>query len=576
MKIKLLKLCLRASSITGLFLLFFVLFYGQAKAVGPTVFDLPITGGAITVMTATNPMVLFCSIVDTNISATVNYNGYNLATLYVDEITTGYYSKVFYLNNPTSGTHNISFSGGYSPVCSLASNVNTDNLILASSTVAVADNTNATSTATIISTGSNSLILDFESGYNGGGPDSINSTRVNWSNASLGGYKNVYLFFNKATSTNGIITTHSELNWFNRKHHLFALNTQLGPITCTSFTYSDWGACGSNPNYPSYQFRDITSKSPTDCTIDVINNPYADLSRICSSAPKIQLPYIWKGLLTPDSYQRFQYLYTATEITNANDYIKMYRCTGDNGECTQLTPITFYNGSILNTPTTTLSVKEPFGLKTYTEGVSMFIIQPPTDLTITQDVKYRFYLYQGGVQTQTEVRSIKWYTETDYYPTIEEEIPDMECSAPSYDITTICSDIADTGSLLGATQCGFKYAFVTSAQFLFYPTCSSLNYISNNYVSFKHSFPFNSYFDLTSSVNKAIDTSLATTTSNNFSIPFIKKTATSSEYYMLPVLSSTTISNTIGTNNYNTLKLTFGFIWWILSAVIVFFIVTKL
>lgn len=149
------------------------------------------------------------------------------------------------------------------------------------------------------------------------------------------------------------------------------------------------------------------------------------------------------------------------------------------------------------------------------------------------------------------------------------------CEMPSYDIANICAGI-DTSGTLGYVQCSIKYAIVASAQFLFFPSCSALNDITNNYNGFKHTFPFNTYFDFADSINTAIDTAISTTTvASSISVPFIRQTATSSEFYMLPVMSSTTVSNTIGTENYNTLRMTLGFVWWLICGAIVFLIVTK-
>lgn len=153
--------------------------------------------------------------------------------------------------------------------------------------------------------------------------------------------------------------------------------------------------------------------------------------------------------------------------------------------------------------------------------------------------------------------------------------PVQVCNLPSYNINDICEDI-DTSTMLGDIRCGIKYALVSSAQFLFYPSCSSLLGLTDNYNDFKTSFPFNTYFDFTNSIDTAINTSLATTSANNISIPFIRQTATSSEYYMLPVMSTSTISNTIGDTGYNTLRTTLAYIYWVIGGVIIFLIITKI
>ena len=150
------------------------------------------------------------------------------------------------------------------------------------------------------------------------------------------------------------------------------------------------------------------------------------------------------------------------------------------------------------------------------------------------------------------------------------------CNPPSYSITNICSDI-DTSGVLGEIECGVKYALVSSAQFLFYPSCGSISSLTDTFYKFKNAFPFNTYFNFTDSINTAINVALnSTSTPGSFSIPFIKRTATSTAYYMLPIASSTSFSNAIGSTNYTTYRTTLGFIWWILAALIVFVVVTKI
>jgi len=161
---------------------------------------------------------------------------------------------------------------------------------------------------------------------------------------------------------------------------------------------------------------------------------------------------------------------------------------------------------------------------------------------------------------------------------LTDQINTEECNMPSYNILDVCDDIPlGDSELLYNLKCGVKYAITATGQFLFYPSCDSLYSLKKSYDKFKDSFPFNTYYDLTDSINTAIDTSLsATSTANNFSIPFIRQTATSSEYYMLPVMSSTTISNTIGNNNYNTFRTTVGYIYWVVVAGLIFLIISKL
>ena len=191
---------------------------------------------------------------------------------------------------------------------------------------------------------------------------------------------------------------------------------------------------------------------------------------------------------------------------------------------------------------------------------------------------YTFHLEQGETGTvrayfaYANGYGVQYLTSGLFYLVASNNI--QPCYPPTYDIGNICAGIAS--STLGDIQCGLKYGLVSSGQFLFYPSCSSLNTLSTTYGQFKRSFPFNTFYDLTDSIDTAINTSLTTTTPQNFSIPFVKPTSTGAQIYMLPVMSSTTISNSIGSTNYGVFQMTIGYIWWILIALIAFFVVVKL
>lgn len=191
---------------------------------------------------------------------------------------------------------------------------------------------------------------------------------------------------------------------------------------------------------------------------------------------------------------------------------------------------------------------------------------------------YTFHLDQGETGTvrayyaYANSYGVQYLTSGLFYLVASNNI--QPCYPPTYNISNICAGIAT--STLGDIQCGLKYGLVSSAQFLFYPSCESLNGLSTTYGQFKRSFPFNTFYDLTDSIDKSINTALTTTTPQNFSIPFVKPTSTGAQIYMLPVMSSTTISNSIGSNNYGIFQMTLGYIWWILVALIAFFIVVKL
>lgn len=574
---------LRGLALVFLFV-FFLLFGPNAKA-STIISDLPMTGSTILIPSHTADSIMFCTYKqDRNYNELLDDIGTFSSLFY--RIDSGRNKMtVYYQINPTTGYHVLTGEYYSAFSCFFVDGVNTSSFLNTYMSDWGSQGWTADASFTYNATSTDSLVLGFghthltywsgiTSMYGTGSTTVINYFQAYYAGDSQSFYQfsnsSKALTFNLHGSTSA-----GPQEWVDINRALFVeLDTHIGPQTCTSFTYTPWTNCVNGQ-----QERDIATKSPSGCNIDYINNPYDILLRQCNNNLKIYLPYNWQGYMfdqtSQNYYSRFQYLYNTEAVTSTSDYIKMYRC---NSDCTTLTPVVFDNGV---TTTTELSILSPFGITsntTYPTGTSMFIIQQPSDLNIntSTNLTYRFYYYHDSTDSQTELRTINWGSVSDYqnkYPTNDDGLP--ACLPPSYDITTICEGI-DTSGTLGYVQCSIKYALVSASQFMFYPSCSSLYDITNNYDKFKHSFPFNTYFDLTSSISKAIDTSLSTSTTQSLSIPFIRKTATSSEYYMLPVISSTTITNTIGTTNYNTLKLTFGFIWWVISAVIVFLIVTKI
>jgi hypothetical protein len=136
----------------------------------------------------------------------------------------------------------------------------------------------------------------------------------------------------------------------------------------------------------------------------------------------------------------------------------------------------------------------------------------------------------------------------------------------------ICDDIAtSSGTLLDDlrynTECGFK-KFVYWA---FTPTKAAQDGLIISYTNIKKLFPFNVYFNLTNTVTNSISTSTATT--GTFDIPFINKTG---DFYMLPVLSSSSLPNLIGGTNANLFRNSISWIIWILVAFLIFIIFKKI
>ena len=106
----------------------------------------------------------------------------------------------------------------------------------------------------------------------------------------------------------------------------------------------------------------------------------------------------------------------------------------------------------------------------------------------------------------------------------------------------ICAGV-DTSSFFGAIECALKKVFVWA----FYPSNASIKKISDKTEAIKKDFPFNILFD----TYETIDTAIASTTYQNsgFSIPFIEKTATGSDFILLEVATASTLPAIIGEDN---------------------------
>lgn len=210
-----------------------------------------------------------------------------------------------------------------------------------------------------------------------------------------------------------------------------------------------------------------------------------------------------------------------------------------------------------------------------TTGNSSASISYPTPATSTNKI-FRFIASRPGYPN---IMSDTFIVDWSFNQLINQHYAPFvmpECKNPTWDISGVCEGV-DTWDLIGQWTCSIRGGLGWAGIALFSPSCNSLDWVYDSYNDFKDSFPFNAFFDLTDSIDSAITTAKNSTSTagGSFSIPFIRKTATSSEYYMLPVMSSTTISNTIGVTNYNGFRTTIGYIWWIIVAGIVFLIIWK-
>ena len=132
--------------------------------------------------------------------------------------------------------------------------------------------------------------------------------------------------------------------------------------------------------------------------------------------------------------------------------------------------------------------------------------------------------------------------------------------------TTICKNI-DTTTIMGSIECAFRKLIYWSI----IPSNDSINGLTDSYNKLKLSFPLNAFFGLTDAIKVGLATS--TTLNDNLGIPFIKDTG---EIYILPILSSTSLPNLIGTENTNLFRTTLGWLLWIGAGILVYLTFKKI
>lgn len=103
--------------------------------------------------------------------------------------------------------------------------------------------------------------------------------------------------------------------------------------------------------------------------------------------------------------------------------------------------------------------------------------------------------------------------------------------------------------------------------FLFYPTDYGLETFQTNYADLQNSFPFNTYFQITNAISAA-STGMGANATNTIAMPMVRNVAGHAEYYMQPVLSSSSMPNAIGGNAANIVRNTLSILIWLITGAI--------
>ena len=109
--------------------------------------------------------------------------------------------------------------------------------------------------------------------------------------------------------------------------------------------------------------------------------------------------------------------------------------------------------------------------------------------------------------------------------------------------------------------CGLKQA----GCFMVNPATSSLYFISSVASNLQTKAPFSLYFSITNTIKQGLEQT-STTSTSTLGVPMWN--ATSRQFYVLPVVTTSSLSNTIGITNANMFKNTITWIVWAMVAVV--------
>jgi len=139
-----------------------------------------------------------------------------------------------------------------------------------------------------------------------------------------------------------------------------------------------------------------------------------------------------------------------------------------------------------------------------------------------------------------------------------------------YNMETVCNSISTSS---GSFADDFRYGIECSVRKVFYWAFFPHPETTKNFVNvindIKGSFPFSAFFDLTSHAKETLENEILNK-EETFKIPIIDE---DKNITLIPIISSTTIPNAIGTANNSFLRITLGYLMWITTAVIIIVII---
>lgn len=129
-----------------------------------------------------------------------------------------------------------------------------------------------------------------------------------------------------------------------------------------------------------------------------------------------------------------------------------------------------------------------------------------------------------------------------------------------------CDQIASSTGGFDDFRYGFECGARKAGIWAFYPSNESTDYLKTSFGIMKEKFPFSAYFGIIDTISGSIASS-STSTDGSLKMPMVDKTG---HYYMLSVLSSTSMPNLIGVTNYTLFRNSLGWCIWMLVAFLIY------
>ena len=179
-------------------------------------------------------------------------------------------------------------------------------------------------------------------------------------------------------------------------------------------------------------------------------------------------------------------------------------------------------------------------------------VQPETIYIVIDNQIYNIPLYLGDYTAGAYLIGLK----NDTFDILASDFVNFTMSegtttAPTAWCSGLCRDLATTTSAWWPPLvCAGRYTIC----YAMYPHDLTKQMFWQAYSDFKLVFPFNIFFEITSTIDNVFASTTMASTTGSFGLPMIKKVGTTSQYYILPLLTSTTTANFLGNANANLLR----------------------